>query len=239
MTDTIDAVRAELTRAGRASQVQWGHAQTSWDEGTIVCSRDGSAVVLRQLGRGEADDRLERFGSEDEAARHLRRRLLEPGIARRVASLLEALEKLPAWRGVSYRGQAHGSVFGRDGNALVTRVLTATSRDVRIATENFTSGGLNVVLGRTGRPIETLSSKPHEQEVVFLPGTLFLAVDRFRVGDVPITVVEQLNPELGQLDDALASLDDIRRLTAARVLGGQQEEPATISTPGKFSGVVE
>ncbi len=287
MTDTIDAVRAELTRAGKPEQVQWSDAQVSWQEGVIVCSRDGDAILLRQLGRGEADDRLERFGSEDAAASHLRRRLLdvparlltpEEGAAVRkrmatraeetkarirsdrgltgeagpetsgareqststqVEALLGALGKLPAWRGVSYRGQAEGSVFGRDGNALVTRVLTATSRDVRIATENFTSGGLNVVLGRTGRPIETLSSKPHEQEVVFLPGTLFLAVDRFRVGDLPITVVEQLNPELGQLDDALASLDDIRRLTAARVLAGQQGEPATISTPGKFSGVVE
>lgn len=163
----------------------------------------------------------------------------EKSISERLESLLGALEKLPAWRGVSYRGQAQGSVFGRDRNALVTKLLTATSRDVRIATENFTSGGLNVVLGRTGRPIETLSLKPHEREVVFLPGTLFLAVDRFRVGDLPITVVEQLNPELGQLDDALASLDDIRRLTAVRVLAGQQAEPTTIATPGKFAGDVE
>ena len=78
MSDTIDAVRAELARAGRdADQVQWADAQTSWHEGTVVVERDGDGVTLRRLGRGEDGDRVERFASESEAAAHLRRTLVD------------------------------------------------------------------------------------------------------------------------------------------------------------------
>lgn len=80
MTDTIDAVIAALAEAGHPNQVQWAESQTSWDEGTIVCRRDGDAVVLTQLWRHESGDKDERFASEAEAAAHLRRRLVDPPI---------------------------------------------------------------------------------------------------------------------------------------------------------------
>jgi hypothetical protein len=85
MTDSIDAVRAELTRRGRGDDLQWAETQSSWHEGTTVCSRDGGGVLLRRLGRGESEDRVERFDTEEAAAAHLRQTLLEPTVRRRSA----------------------------------------------------------------------------------------------------------------------------------------------------------
>jgi hypothetical protein len=80
MEDTIDAVIADLEDAGRAGDVQWAGSVSSWDEGTIVCHRDGEAVVLTQLWRDESGDRVTRFASEAEAAADLRRYLLDTPI---------------------------------------------------------------------------------------------------------------------------------------------------------------
>lgn len=76
MADDIDAVRVELVALGSATQLQWADDQIAWDQGTIIARRDGTAIVLTQLGRVEAEDRVERFASEEEAASELRRRLL-------------------------------------------------------------------------------------------------------------------------------------------------------------------
>ncbi len=73
---------------------------------------------------------------------------------RKVAELLKALGKVPPRRGISYHGRPPGSTFGREGQALVTRLLTATSRDMWVATENFTADGLYVLIAA---PVATLS----------------------------------------------------------------------------------
>lgn len=163
----------------------------------------------------------------------------EDELDRKVADLLQAVGKLPPRRGISYRGRQQGDSFGHEGQVLVTRLLTATSRDVRVATENFSSTGLYVVIGRTGRDIEQLSRHPDEQEVVFLPATMFLVVKSARVDDLPVTIVEQLNPEVDQLDEPIATLDEIGRLTAHRVNEGRSSAPVRIHSPGKFAGDIE
>lgn len=156
-----------------------------------------------------------------------------------VAQLIRALDKLPPRRGVSYRGRTSGSAFGREGQVLVTRLLTPTSRDIRVATENFTSAGLYVVIGRTGRDIETLSQRPQDQEVVFLPASMFLVVQSARVDDLPITIVEQLNPEQEGVDDPVGTLEAIGQLTARRVAEGRSAAPVEVHASGKFCGDIE
>jgi hypothetical protein len=155
---------------------------------------------------------------------------------RKVAALLVALEKLPPHRGVSFRGRSLDSSFGREGQVIVTRELTATSRSVAVATENLTAPALYVVLGRTGRAIEDVSRHPAEREVVFLPASMFTVVKSARVDDLPVTIVEQLNPELGQLDEPLGSLEEIAALTVAKVGQARDDGPVEITTPGKFVG---
>jgi hypothetical protein len=154
----------------------------------------------------------------------------------RVASLLRALEKLPPHRGVTFRGRAGDSDFGREGQVVVTRELTATSRSVAVATENFTSPALCVVLGRTGRAIEKLSRQPQEREVVFLPVSMFMVVKSARVDDLPVTIVEQLNPELGEPAEPLGTLEQIAAFTVARVGEAREQAPVEITSPGKFAG---
>ncbi|MCP3420726.1 hypothetical protein [Nocardioides pinisoli] len=155
---------------------------------------------------------------------------------RKVAALLVALEKLPPHRGVSFRGRSLDSSFGREGQVIVTRELTATSRSVAVATENLTSPALYVVLGRTGRAIEDVSRHPAEREVVFLPASMFTVVKSARVDDLPVTIVEQLNPELGQLDEPLGSLEEIAAFTVEKVRQARDDGPVEITTPGKFVG---
>lgn len=77
-SDSIDAVRADLAAAGRdPDQVQWAEAVTSWDEGKILCYRDGEAVVVKHVGRDESSDLSERYDSEAAAAEYLRRALVD------------------------------------------------------------------------------------------------------------------------------------------------------------------
>lgn len=76
MTDTIDSVIAALVAEGSPTQLQWADRQVGRGEGAIIVRRDGLGIVLTQLGRVEAEDRVERFASEEEAASELRRRLV-------------------------------------------------------------------------------------------------------------------------------------------------------------------
>lgn len=155
---------------------------------------------------------------------------------RKVASLLTALGKLPPHRGVTFRGRSLDSSFGREGQLIVTRELTATSRSVAVATENFAAAALYVVLGRTGRALEGLSRHPEEHEVVFLPASMFTVVKSARIDDLPVTIVEQLNPEIEEMDEPLGSLEEIAAFAVERVRRAREAGPVDITTPGKFAG---
>ena len=96
--------------------------------------------------------------------------------------------------------------------------------------------GLYVVLGRTGRAIETLSRHPGEHEVVFLPASMFTVVKSARVDDLPVTIVEQLNPEIEELDEPLGTLEEIAAFTVERVNEARDGGPVEITSPGKFAG---
>ena len=155
---------------------------------------------------------------------------------RRVAALLAALDKLPPYRGVTFRGRSLTSTFEREGQVIVTRELTATSRSVAVATENLTAPALYVVIGRTGRAIEDLSRHPGEREVVFLPASMFAVVKSARIDDLPVTIVEQLDPEMGKTDDPLGTLDEIAAFAVHRVARAREHGDVEITTPGKLVG---
>lgn len=155
---------------------------------------------------------------------------------RKVAALLSALGKLPPHGGVTFRGRSSDSSFGREGQLIVTRELTATSRSVAVATENFSTPALYVVLGRTGRALEGLSQHPREREVVFLPASMFTVVKSARVDALPVTIVEQLNPETEEMGESLGTLEEIAAFTVQRVNEGRAAGAVEITSPGKFVG---
>jgi hypothetical protein len=156
----------------------------------------------------------------------------------RAEVLLRALSKMPTYDGVSFRGWSRGNTFGPEGPAHVTRLLTATSRDVRIATENFTSDGLYAFVGRSGRRIERLSQHPEEQEVVFLPSTILKVITVARIAQLPFVLVEELDPSRTDTPPQ-RTVEEIATPIVAMVQQAWAADDVTITTPGKFIGDVE
>lgn len=119
---------------------------------------------------------------------------------RYVTHLNRALAKIPAHRGLAYRGIYHGSQEETPeqrfplGKVWIERRYTSASKSLKLA-ESFAAGAYknegcggcdanlkdgdpknSVVLtikSLTGRPIGEVSAKPEEQEVLFASGTLF------------------------------------------------------------------
>lgn len=157
-------------------------------------------------------------------------------------ALLSALQKFPPHGGITYRGIPGDALDAhREGEALVTTGLTATSRDIRIATENATAAGLYVVVGRTGRAIESASRSPHEREVVFLPATLFRVARHARLGDLPVVLVEQLDPRQppAPTEQDPDAWQGWLRTAAQAHMAALKMDQVPITSPGKFVGVIE
>jgi hypothetical protein len=152
-----------------------------------------------------------------------------------VDNLLRALQKMPVHEGISFRGGTVEDTFGGQAGTVVTSGLTATSRNARIATENFTTPAVYAVLGNQGRALEGVSQHPEEEEVVFLPGTLFQPVKQVRHGALLVTVVEQLDLERTP-EDPKADLDTVLASIASTVRDDLALGQIEISSPGKFVG---
>lgn len=247
VTDGERVVRRIVTASWQGEPVS---VDARRDDGTVLVGYHRSAARAAELGMtGDRDQGWHRWvPARDVHDVDVREEEQRPAPAaspptatdQQVSTLLGALEKLPPHRGVSYRGIPADARFGHhEGQVVVTRLLTASSRDVRVATENFTSAGLYVVVGRTGRAIEHLSQRPEEQEVVFLPVSTFLVLQRARIDDLLVVVVEQLNPELGPADDPLATLEELGALAVVRVREARQRPPVRVGSPGKYCGDVE
>jgi hypothetical protein len=65
---------------------------------------------------------------------------------------------------------------------------------------------------------------------------MFMVVKSARVDDLPVTIVEQLNPELGEPAEPLGTLEQIAAFTGARVGEAREPAPVEITSPGKFAG---
>ena len=152
-----------------------------------------------------------------------------------IAALFATLEQLPPHRGVVFRGCEARSHERWPGRAHVSEALLSTSRDPRVATENFTTDAVYAIVSSTGRAIEQFSAARHEHEVVFLPGSIFTLVTRVRVKDLGVTIVEEFVPdpevEPQPIDVALLQ-EEIGRA----ILEAQLRDPVPASIPGKFAG---
>lgn len=154
--------------------------------------------------------------------------------ARDLEVLLSTLEQLPHHGGVVFRGCEARSHERWPGRAYVTTSLLSSSRDPRVATQNFTTDAVYAILSRTGRAIEHFSAARHEHEVVFLPGTVFTLVTRVRFTNLGVTIVEEFDPaeaERSEIDFA-ALQGEIGRVIA----GAEMSEPVPASVEGKFAG---
>lgn len=154
------------------------------------------------------------------------------------AGLVGALEKLPVASAVTYRGLPDDAAALT--STIVTEGLMATSRDPRIATENFAATSLIAVAGRTGRDIAFLAQHSAEAEVVFLPGTILRPVRTVALDDgTTVFVVEELLTDATGPDPALpSSADALIQAVIDTVTASRRADAVPITTPGKFAGPV-
>ncbi|KGM12505.1 hypothetical protein [Cellulomonas bogoriensis] len=157
--------------------------------------------------------------------------MTNPGIERFMA----AVEKLPPYGGLVFRGLTDGVVVPPVG--VLTGVVPA-SRDVRVATEDFTAASALAMLSRTGRDLSALSQQPGEGEVVFLPGTVWRIIAAVDLDGAKVHVVEELDLT-GQAPPPTSwppSLDELVGTVATTWRNHQALQPAGVISPGKFTG---
>src|SRR5690606_24607890 len=154
------------------------------------------------------------------AGRHQRRRGRDHVTGPTPDELLAALEKLPAASGVTYRGLSADAAA--PASTFVTHEFTATSRDPRVATENFTASAVVAIAGRTGRDIAFLAHNPAEAEVVFLPGTILRPVSSVLVVYLTVHITEELLTPDARPPLRTEPITPVRSATAAM----------TIASPG-------
>ncbi len=140
------------------------------------------------------------------------------------AGLLEALQKLPPYVGITWRG-APGALSG----SIPLPAPLPTSRDPRVASSNFTAGALWAIVSVAGRDVAPLSADPAAREIAILPGsTLTPASALHPVDGVPVQVVLEVRDGMPVGDvPADGTLADL--LVAARAEGDVE-----IRQPGRF-----
>lgn len=144
---------------------------------------------------------------------------------------LRALERLPTYTGIVFHGLPS---IPQLAPARWTRGVTATSKDPRIATENFSTPAVAAIVSRTGRDIAAFSAHPAEQEIVLPPEVVLLEVARTALPDGrPVVIVEQL----AESDPSASLPPTLDELVShvQKLLGASLESPPVpVTTPGKF-----
>ncbi|GAA1844375.1 hypothetical protein [Agromyces salentinus] len=149
----------------------------------------------------------------------------------RVAAFLAAAEKLPPSAGITFHGM-NGPVIEE---GTLAGVL-ATSRSIRVATENFRASSVVVILGRSGRELTALSRHPDEQEVVFLPGTSFLrAAGGAESGGLRVVLLEEVAAQIEEHGSSMPA-DDLLASVVAHIERERDLQPVDVHSAGKFVG---
>jgi hypothetical protein len=143
--------------------------------------------------------------------------------------IVDTLLKLPATPGITYRGMSGSPAIS---SFTLSQVLP-TSRDPRIATENFTAERVVAIVTVTGRFIGPLSQHPDNLEIALLPATLLVPVGSVAVSGIDREVV--LLAETGAAPELPADLPELKSVVSAQVGAALLREPVTVRSPGRFS----
>jgi hypothetical protein len=142
-----------------------------------------------------------------------------------MAGFVAAISRLPAYVGMTWRAAG----FELTG-PFTSDVPLPTTRDLRVATENFRVGGAHLFLTTAGRDIAPLSAHPSDQEVVLLPGARLVPASAFHdVEGLRIQVILE-QPAPGVAIPAAPTDDEIGELVRA----ARTADDAAIHQPGRF-----
>lgn len=161
-------------------------------------------------------------------------------VGARVERLLGALEKLPPYVGLTYRGLPDGVTPLEE--TTVTRGLNATSQNPRVATENFRYLNLYAIVSKTGRALGPLSQFPDETEIVLLPGTMLKPLPDLTVPERELTVhlVEELavDQPAGPIDGLPQTSDELVDVVTNAVRHSLDGPAVAVHSAGKFVGAL-
>jgi hypothetical protein len=155
-----------------------------------------------------------------------------------LSGFLDAIAKLPDFNGVTFRGLSAGEPEPPE--LGVAAGVLSSSRDVRVASENFTAARLLVLLNRTGRSISEFSEHPREGEVVVRPGSVWRRLIEVTTPGLqqPALVLEELDPS-GRTPSPTEwgdTLDEVAARVVRLVQQGIAGEQVAVAVPGKFAG---
>jgi len=153
-----------------------------------------------------------------------------------LGDFLAALDKMPPVGGLAWRG-----IDDVPGSVPALGVLTAvapTSRNPRVATENFTARTILVLLTRTGRDLSAFSAHPHEAEVIQRPGSVWRRLpDRQVSSPAPLVVLEEVDPAgYTPPTDWPATLAELDNQLQTLLSSAWQQAPVDVTRPGNFVG---
>lgn len=166
--------------------------------------------------------------------------MTDPGAVERATQMIAALAKRPLATGLVFRG------LPEDGEPLsgmtITGSMTATTRDPRVATDNFAHNRLYAIIARKAREVGELGDHPDEAEVVLLPGTVLVPVGMIRVDGMGATaqILEEVDPLAGRTGNTALpdTVDDLIDKVVRTVVKARRAEPIPLTSPGKYAGAI-
>ncbi|GGH47467.1 hypothetical protein [Microbacterium album] len=138
---------------------------------------------------------------------------------------VEAVSRLPVYRGLSWRAADFALT-----TPLTTEMPIPTSRDVRVATENFRVAGAHLFVTTGAREIGPLAANPAEQEVVLLPGARLVPVSALHeVEGVKVQVVLEQPPA----NEPLPEYPDDEGI-GTLIRDARSRADVAVTSPGRF-----
>ncbi len=155
-----------------------------------------------------------------------------PDITARLEAFLSGLDALPPSPGLSWRGRL--GTTPHQGTFVTDNVLD-TTRDLRVATDNFALPAAYAVFGLTGRDLAPFSASREAEELVFLPARVFTVGETIEADGVQVTVVVERLIRDGEVESPEALDERIGQL-AAQVGHARALPPVRVDQPERFRG---
>jgi hypothetical protein len=151
---------------------------------------------------------------------------------------MEIVRSLPQVQDVVFRGHPE---LAAPPSPFVTTGIVPTSRNPRVATENFSTPVLLCIVSATGRVLGSLSRQSSDEEVVILPGRLLTPIAEFSVGSALIVVLDEIEAspsgawvEPSRVGNIPSETEAMMGYVRSRVEQSIAGASVSIVSPGKF-----